>query len=253
MDDHIQDLASINQVENRSIRISNISATRSHAQLIFRTVIKKVMDICRTLGSRSLSVIAMLKNVHFSGETNTAVHDLEKDDTARMLRSRSSKGHVSYPVASCILHRRGPSGYGCESGIWLDRLTSRCDGVTLKALRYRINIFTHLKFCFAAFQTQDSKFDDGFLRQNTLPIGHRVKYCTMQRPTAVGLRGCPGDCMLTSKKNMSSSCRETNYITSSSAHYGNIAVEGSPKSGPYPQKIFTHFKLCIASAIHNLK
>ena len=44
------------------------------------------MDICRTLGSRSLSVTAMLRNVDFfSGKMNnvTAIHGLGEDDTAR--------------------------------------------------------------------------------------------------------------------------------------------------------------------------
>ena len=34
------------------------------------------MDIFRGLGSRSLSVTAMLKNVDFLGKTNTAIHGL---------------------------------------------------------------------------------------------------------------------------------------------------------------------------------
>ena len=46
-------------------------ATRPHAQLIFfSTVIKKVMNIFQTLGSRSLLVTAMLKTLIFSGKTN---------------------------------------------------------------------------------------------------------------------------------------------------------------------------------------
>ena len=49
-------------------RISRISATRPHAaELIFRTVIKKSWAFFRAWGSRSLAVIAMLKNVNFFG------------------------------------------------------------------------------------------------------------------------------------------------------------------------------------------
>ena len=38
------------------------------------------MDIFRTLGSRSLSVNAML---NFSGKANTSIHGLGEDDTAK--------------------------------------------------------------------------------------------------------------------------------------------------------------------------
>ena len=48
------------------------SAQRSHSHL-------KVMDIVRTLGSRSLSVNAML---NFSGKANTSIHGLGEDDTS---------------------------------------------------------------------------------------------------------------------------------------------------------------------------
>ena len=36
----------------------------------------------RALGSRFFSVTAMLKNVDFSGKTNTAIHGLREDVTA---------------------------------------------------------------------------------------------------------------------------------------------------------------------------
>ena len=47
LDGPIYDLASINQVENRFLRINNISVTISHAQLMFRTVIKKIWGFFR--------------------------------------------------------------------------------------------------------------------------------------------------------------------------------------------------------------
>ena len=40
------------------------------------------MDIFQRLGSRSLSVTGMLKNVDFFGKTNKAIHGLDKDVTA---------------------------------------------------------------------------------------------------------------------------------------------------------------------------
>ena len=43
LDVHIYNLASINQVESKFIRIIYILATRSHAQQIFRNVIKKLL------------------------------------------------------------------------------------------------------------------------------------------------------------------------------------------------------------------
>ena len=68
-----------NQVENISLRISNILVLCPHAQLRVRSH-WKVMDIFRTLGSWSLSVTAML---NFSGKANTSIHGLWEDDTAR--------------------------------------------------------------------------------------------------------------------------------------------------------------------------
>ena len=68
-----------NQFKNIFLRISNMSVPYPHAQLRGRTVIKKVMDIFRTLWSGSLSVAAMLD---FSGKANTSIHGLGEDDTA---------------------------------------------------------------------------------------------------------------------------------------------------------------------------
>ena len=51
------------------------SSHSSHSQ-------KNVMEIFRTLGSRSLSVIAILI---FSGKTHTAIHGLSEEDTATLV------------------------------------------------------------------------------------------------------------------------------------------------------------------------
>ena len=56
---HIEDLASVDQVANRFIKISNISATWSYAQLICRTFIKKLWAFFGPY--RSLWVTAILK------------------------------------------------------------------------------------------------------------------------------------------------------------------------------------------------
>ena len=55
---YIEACVAIYQVENRFIRINNISATATHAQVIFRSH-KKVMSICifRTLWSTSVTVM----------------------------------------------------------------------------------------------------------------------------------------------------------------------------------------------------
>ena len=63
-------------------RISNISARRSHAELIFCTVFKKLRSFFGAWGSRLFSVIAMLKELIFSGKRNTAIHGLDVDVTA---------------------------------------------------------------------------------------------------------------------------------------------------------------------------
>ena len=64
-----------NQVENSFFRISNISAPCPHAQLIGRTVIKKLWTFLGPWGP----VTAML---NFSGKANTPIHSLGEDDTA---------------------------------------------------------------------------------------------------------------------------------------------------------------------------
>ena len=68
---HIYDLASINQVANRLIRISNISATWWHAQLICCIVITKLWVFFGPWGQDCCH----LKTLFFSGKTNTAIHD----------------------------------------------------------------------------------------------------------------------------------------------------------------------------------
>ena len=70
------------------------SAQRSHSHL-------KVMDIVRTLGSRSLSVNAML---NFSGKANTSIHGLGEDDT-----SNDDAAAVADAAVAVAMKMRTPS------------------------------------------------------------------------------------------------------------------------------------------------
>ena len=64
-------------------RISNISVIRLYDRMLSSQVAQtlKSMDIFRTLGSRSLSVTAML---NFSGKANTSIRSLGEDDMATL-------------------------------------------------------------------------------------------------------------------------------------------------------------------------
>ena len=61
------------------------------------------MDIFRTLGSRSLSVAAML---NFSGKANTSIHGLGEDDTASLFIAKyqqiEPKINLPWRISKCI-------------------------------------------------------------------------------------------------------------------------------------------------------
>ena len=62
------------------------------------------MDVFRTLGSRSLSITAML---YFSGKANTSINDLGGDDTATH--------HIAASVTQIRIHLHGGISGGIHS------------------------------------------------------------------------------------------------------------------------------------------
>ena len=63
-----------NQVDNRLIRASNMSATWSHAQLICRSVIKKLRAFFGPRGQDRSQSPPGWTTLIFPGKTNTAIH-----------------------------------------------------------------------------------------------------------------------------------------------------------------------------------
>ena len=72
-----------------------------HARMLSSEVAQslKSYGIFRTLGSRSLSVTAML---YFSGKANTSIHDLGEDDTAIRNQQVREHGHAEQNVIGHI-------------------------------------------------------------------------------------------------------------------------------------------------------
>ena len=134
-----------NQVKNSFFRISNISVPCPHAQLRGRTVIKKVMDIFRTLGSGSASVTAMSD---FSCKANTSIHGQGEDDTAspalgrhrwNVLCSLVVKGKLfsvchllnNVKITIGVKHHRLSDNWRCTRVYYMAPLESQVNGTNL--------------------------------------------------------------------------------------------------------------------------